>query len=696
MNYKAAALAALAIVFFAVSCENINDSDNDAKFGNVSVPTKGKTEDGVYVKFIAGAGNKNGGMFPGGGGGLNIPLGYKEIAVVKCYDTEGLAMTEKDFLDWVIKTYPFINENDEVVGKYNYARDGYDFIADMENLRFDNISLEEGGNTETPPKEIPENKDTDDKIANNTGHPVFVDTGVRNYKYFVNQVAGDGVWKNYFDTPVKSSYIFASWKVLNIDSVFKDAASVGDEFDTSEWNAVLEKPLLKKEHPYITLEAVWTENPELETSKGTLKDLINTINTMETEAKYKDDYVVGAESDDKLLKELQAKIKLATELLSGTEEEAPIDMAQIEGLDNVEGGESDTEASKIKYVVYDIEGIKKATADIEEFCKREDLIVAVKSAGVVSLSASINYPVDDYNYTSVTIANDGLYEIELWGASGGPVFSTNGKTAMGGKGGRVKARFNLKGGDVLKFFLGGEGEGSAVQTTTDNGQIVYVKNSNNYNLGKKGGLPNGGNGDKSRDNASNRETPNYAGGSGGGGSTDVRLLSGGEPGNIGLYSDVYMSTLDNRIIVAGGGGGAAQAYDIGGGWPGLTGGDAGEAGYQTPGNLLYYTNGSGKNIPYGSRGNETLWSESNIDGKGINAAHTSKSKYEGPGGGGGGYYGGGAGITNAAAVSGGGGTNYIDDKLLNDAVPVINSISDSYGNGRAVIKWVNPNSDESE
>ncbi|MDR3146861.1 MAG: hypothetical protein LBU00_00620, partial [Treponema sp.] len=204
----------------------------------------------------------------------------------------------------------------------------------------------------------------------------------------------------------------------------------------------------------------------------------------------------------------------------------------------------------------------------------------------------------------------------------------------------------------------------------------FTKNSTNYNLGKKGGLPNGGNGDKSFEtyNGGRKETPTYAGGSGGGGSTDVRLLKKGytekKQGSIGAYDKVYDSTLGNRILVAGGGGGAAQGRFWNGSWPGIRGGNAGSVGYETG----------------GVEAKDTLFSATDTTGKGLDAIHIDGGTWEGPAGGGGGYYGGGAVTNNLQVTSGGGGTSHITEDAEKEGRK--NELSSSYGNGRATIKWI--------
>lgn len=119
----------------------------------------------------------------------------------------------------------------------------------------------------------------------------------------------------------------------------------------------------------------------------------------------------------------------------------------------------------------------------------------------------------DFAYTgdvqTYTIPVTGTYRIELWGASGGDIGSYK-----GGLGGYTSGYIHLQAGQVLYFYVGGEGSQSAI-----------------------GGWNGGG------DLTSGQE----AYGASGGGSTDVRLVSG-------AWNN--FDSLKSRIMVAGGGGGA--------------------------------------------------------------------------------------------------------------------------------------------
>ena len=119
----------------------------------------------------------------------------------------------------------------------------------------------------------------------------------------------------------------------------------------------------------------------------------------------------------------------------------------------------------------------------------------------------------DFAYTgdvqAYTIPVTGTYRLELWGASGGDI-----GPYKGGLGGYTSGYIHLQEGQVLYFYVGGEGSQSAI-----------------------GGWNGGG----------NLTAGEEAYGATGGGSTDVRLVSG-------AWNN--FDSLKSRIMVAGGGGGA--------------------------------------------------------------------------------------------------------------------------------------------
>ena len=119
----------------------------------------------------------------------------------------------------------------------------------------------------------------------------------------------------------------------------------------------------------------------------------------------------------------------------------------------------------------------------------------------------------DFAYTgdvqTYTIPVTGTYRLELWGASGGDA-----GPYKGGLGGYTSGYIHLQAGQVLYFYVGGEGSQSAVGGWNGGGNLVAGQE--------------------------------YFGASGGG-STDVRLVSG-------AWNN--FDSLKSRIMVAGGGGGA--------------------------------------------------------------------------------------------------------------------------------------------
>ena len=123
----------------------------------------------------------------------------------------------------------------------------------------------------------------------------------------------------------------------------------------------------------------------------------------------------------------------------------------------------------------------------------------------------------EYAYTGVEERFEapvkGLYQFELWGAQGG---SYN-NTYQGGKGAYTKGNLSLDSKETLYFHVGGVGQGG-----TD------YQYEGGYNGGGRGGYNSGGRS------------------SGGGGATDIRLVSG---------SHDNFNSLKSRIMVAAGGGG---------------------------------------------------------------------------------------------------------------------------------------------
>ena len=213
------------------------------------------------------------------------------------------------------------------------------------------------------------------------------------------------------------------------------------------------------------------------------------------------------------------------------------------------------------------------------------------------------------------VPKTGKYKIELWGARGG---ATSKNSTYAGYGGYTSGIIELKANTKLYFYVG---------STTDS---------------KSPGFNGGGSGCIS----------NNVQGLGGGGATDVRLISGAWDNENGLRS---------RIMVAGGGGGTNLWYSTaplsGGGIVeylrgGFGGGLNGGPGYRYDGSRLV------GDFAGGTQTNGFAF------GKGGNAiAPTSLAGWgaEGRGGGGGGYYGGIAQTADGSFsnAAGGGGSSYI-------------------------------------
>ena len=240
----------------------------------------------------------------------------------------------------------------------------------------------------------------------------------------------------------------------------------------------------------------------------------------------------------------------------------------------------------------------------------------------------------DFAYTgdvqAYTIPVTGTYRIELWGASGGDIGSYK-----GGLGGYTSGYIHLQAGQVLYFYVGGEGSQSTIGGWNGGGNLIAGEE---------------------------------ASGSSGGGATDVRLVSGAWDN---------FDSLKSRIMVAGGGGAgggstSSSSYGYGGG---LTGGNGyydtslfcpEESGYQN------YANGcfarvaeGGKADAAGSGGKASVNNYNNIwyvsgagsfyFGGGSNSGSCSGEYCIWSQGGGGGWYGGGAGASTTLVPGGGAG-----------------------------------------
>ena len=211
--------------------------------------------------------------------------------------------------------------------------------------------------------------------------------------------------------------------------------------------------------------------------------------------------------------------------------------------------------------------------------------------------------------------------IEAWGAQGANT------TCSGGLGGYAKGDLAVTPGEVIRFYVGGQG---TVYPVGDQGSFTG------------GGWNGGGLG--------------YHYGRGGGGASDVR--QGG-------------TALTDRMIVAAGGGGASEASLCSGG---AGGGASGSYGLRSDGNDPDYCGQGGTQsvggaacINYGSAAAGGL-------GQGGNGGTTLNDGS----GGGGGYYGGGGGEQGGA----GGGSSYIGGVTVASTTPGLKS-----GNGQVTITY---------
>ncbi len=216
-----------------------------------------------------------------------------------------------------------------------------------------------------------------------------------------------------------------------------------------------------------------------------------------------------------------------------------------------------------------------------------------------------------YSYTgdvqTFTAPYSGIYEFEVWGASG----ADSNSASVGGKGGYSKGYYRLEVDQTVYIYVGGKGQTVSSGTT--------------------GGGYNGGG------SASVGSYGQLAGG--GGGATDIRTISGTWDDSDSLFS---------RVIVAGGGGGGGAwytgpSYNFSGG---AGGGLDGQNGYGKSGNPAGYA-GSQTSAGYAS-GKSSTRGGFGYGGTGLRASSSA-------GGGGGGYYGGGG----SYCAGGGGGSSYI-------------------------------------
>ncbi|MDE6017098.1 MAG: InlB B-repeat-containing protein [Acetatifactor sp.] len=237
------------------------------------------------------------------------------------------------------------------------------------------------------------------------------------------------------------------------------------------------------------------------------------------------------------------------------------------------------------------------------------------------------------SYVEFTIPQDGIYEFEVWGASGGDA-KGEGLVAEGGLGGHSKGYKKMKKGEVLYVYNGGAANGT----------------SSGSNGGSYG---------------SNYGTKQY--GAGGGGATHVATRSGilGATSSSGLN---YANRNCVLIVAGGGGGGAIDNGTI------HKGGDGGgERGGDGSGGAL-----GGRQISTGSSASSNFGSAPSYS--------SSSTTYSG---GGGGWFGGSYGTKGE---SGAGGSGYVDGVAPfthnGKYYPAETEAGVNKGNGKAFIRYI--------
>ena len=237
------------------------------------------------------------------------------------------------------------------------------------------------------------------------------------------------------------------------------------------------------------------------------------------------------------------------------------------------------------------------------------------------------------SYVQFTIPQDGIYEFEVWGGSGGSA-KVDSLVAEGGLGGHSKGYKKMKKDEVLYIYNGGAANGTS--PGTNGGAYGY-----SYTNGRQYGA-------------------------GGGGATHVAT----KYGSLGYSNGVNYSNRECVLIVAGGGGGGA--IDNGTIHKGGAGG--GERGGDGSGGAL-----GGRQISTGS-------SPSTNFGSAPSYGSSSSTCYSG---GGGGWFGGNYGMRGE---SGAGGSGYVDGVAPfthnGKYYPAETGAGVNEGHGKAFIRYV--------
>ena len=287
-----------------------------------------------------------------------------------------------------------------------------------------------------------------------------------------------------------------------------------------------------------------------------------------------------------------------------------------------------------------------------------------------------SYVVDTFDYTGnyeiFTVPHDGIYKIELWGASGGDdktyTFNAQGHDLtyqersaefIGGYGGYTSGEIELSAGTELYVYVGEQGKRNL--KTSFNGGGAGAIGGTGYN----GQNPDGG---------------SDANGFSGGGATDIRIKSG-------TWSN--FESLKSRIMVAAGGGGATVNLYSSAGQLSQAGGLSGFSGGYYSGHTMVEQNGKGGTQILGGRAATIHFNATGIttDGSfGIGGYTTSISSQTGAGGGGGGYYGGSGAsgtLAGGSGQGGGGGSSFISGHNGCDAISKSSTTSNVVHTGQS-------------
>ena len=263
---------------------------------------------------------------------------------------------------------------------------------------------------------------------------------------------------------------------------------------------------------------------------------------------------------------------------------------------------------------------------------------AVKGEGMLYamwVRTEVEFPYTS-QYVQFTIPQNGIYEFEVWGGSGGD--ATNGDiVAEGGLGGHSRGYKKMQRGDFVYIFPGGAGNSADGTGTGANGGGVGGSDPRNNRYG-----------------------------SGGGGGTHIATDSKA----ISQYSK-YENRSAILIVAGGGGGGAIDGTTVNKG--GAGGGEQG---------------GNGSDGALGGR-QISSYSEPGTNFGQAQSPYSNAEKSYGMSGGGGGWYGGHYGVKGA---SGAGGSGYIDGVAPfthnGKYYPAETEAGVNKGNGRAYIRYI--------